>query len=394
MNKEKNNKNSFTQSWFYRWFVNNQLTAGLLNIFLILLIIFIFSKVSYVFSPIGKVIGVIMPTILVSIVLYYLIDPLVNYCESKFKINRMITIAVVFIIIIALIVWGVLSFVPVLQTQIDSLLSSWPRYWKSFQDFSGKIVNENNFVGSHLQEQIQQAGDYWGKKIAKQSGKIIPSTFNNLGSAVSIVTNIGMVLLTAPFILFFMLKDKEKFFNNFFDYVPTKFRASSKEVVSEISESLSAYIRGQITVAFWVGVMYFVGYLIIGQRYGLPLAIIAAVLNLIPYIGTPLALLPSLVIAIFTPGMLLKVIIVFIIEQTIETRVVSPLVLGNKMEMHPVTTIIVLLAAGSLFGVMGVLLGIPVYAILKIIFAKAFDWFKRRSNLYEESPEVVDEKED
>ncbi|GKQ43076.1 AI-2E family transporter [Companilactobacillus sp. RD055328] len=394
MEKEKNQKNSFKQSWFYRWFVNNKLTVGLLNIFLVLLIIFIFSKVSYVFSPIGQVLGIIMPTLLVSVVLYYLIDPLVNYCDDKFHINRVVTISVVFVIIFALLIWGILSFIPVLQSQIESMINHWPSYWDSFQNFLGKFLGDKNFSGSQLQEQLQDAGQYWGKKFTKQAGNIIPTTFNNLGSAVGIITNIGMVLLTAPFILFFMLKDKDKFFNNFFEYVPNKFRKSSKEVVTEISNSLSAYIRGQITVAFWVGVMYFIGYLIIGQRYGLPLAIIATVLNLIPYVGTPLALLPSLVIALFTPGMLLKVIIVFIIEQTIETRVVSPLVLGNKMQMHPVTTILVLLAAGSLFGVLGVLLGIPAYAILKIIFSKAFDWFKKRSNLYEESPEIIDEKED
>ncbi|MGR3741501.1 AI-2E family transporter [Companilactobacillus sp. DQM5] len=393
MDAKKNKKTSIKKSWFYKWFINNQFTVALLNIILALLIIFIFTKVSYVFSPIGKIFGVIMPTILVSIVLFYLIDPVVDYFENKFKVKRVITISVVFVIVFSLLVWGIVSFIPFLQSQIESLVKSWPRYWHTFQELSSKLTNKG-FNDSTLQEQLEQFNQYWGEKLSKGASKLIPTTFNNLSSAVGIITNIVMVLLTAPFILFFMLKDKEKFFDNFFEYVPTKFRKASKEIVSEISFSLSAYIRGQITVAFWVGVMFFVGYLIIGQKYGLPLAIMAALLNLIPYVGTPLAIIPSLIIALFTPGMLIKVVIVFIIEQTLETRVVSPLVLGNKMQMHPVTTIIVLLGAGSLFGVLGVLLGIPAYAVLKIIFVKIFKWIKENSNLYKESNEEIVKKED
>ncbi|MDO1605147.1 AI-2E family transporter [Lactobacillus sp. YT155] len=393
MENDKNIKNTFKQSWFYRWIVNNKFTVGLLNIFLVLLIIFIFTKVRYVFSPIGQVFGIIMPTILVSMVMFYLLQPLIDLCERKFHIHRVISISVVFVIIFSLLVWGIVSFIPLLQGQIASLIKNWPNYWESFSSFMNRYASKN-FAGSTLQEQLEQVNNYWGGKLQQTASSLIPTTLDNLTSAVGIITNIGMVLLTAPFILFFMLKDHERFFDNFFKFVPTKYREGSREITSEISQSLSAYIRGQITVAFWVGVMFFIGYLIIGQKYGLPLAIMAALLNLIPYIGTPLALIPSLIIALFTPGMFLKVIIVFIIEQTLETRLVSPLVLGNKMSMHPVTTIIVLLGAGSLFGVLGVLLGIPAYAVLKIIFMKVFDWLNRHSNLYEESTEEIVEKED
>src|SRR5699024_10385468 len=164
-------------------------------------------------------------------------------------------------------------------------------------------------------------------------------------------------------------------------------------MLSEISQALSSYITGQLTVAFWVAVMFFVGYLIIGQRYALILGIVAGILNLIPYIGSALALVPSLVIAAFiAPSMVLKVLIVFVVEQTIETRVISPIIVGNKMQMHPVTTILVLLVSAGMYGLVGMVAGIPIFAILKIIFTRFFNWFKRNSSWYDDDDPVENNK--
>ena len=143
---------------------------------------------------------------------------------------------------------------------------------------------------------------------------------------------------------------------------------------------------GQITVAFWVGVMFSLGYILIGLPYGVALAILAGFMNLIPYFGTPLAMIPVIVISIMTSGsMLIKVLIVFAIEQTIESRILSPWVMGNKMEMHPITTILLLIGASAVWGLWGVVFGIPIYAILKIIVSRVYNYYRRESKLFEEN---------
>lgn len=125
---------------------------------------------------------------------------------------------------------------------------------------------------------------------------------------------------------------------------------------------------GQVSVAVCVGIMFFIGYTIIGEPYGAALAICAGFLNLIPYFGTFIGLIPALIIALVTNlPMVAKVLVVFFIEQIIETRVISPLVVGNRLKMHPVTTIIVMLWAGSVWGLWGVIGGIPIYAVVKIL---------------------------
>lgn len=371
------------RSWFYKWFLNNQLTVVLINIFLVFLIIFLFSKISFVFKPINQVLGITMPPVILALVLYYLINPLINVLENKFHVNRIISITFVFIIILALLIWGVMSLIPFVQSQVDSLIKNWPQYWDSLNKSLQNMFSDPKL---HLvRQRLVETNASVTKSFEKSMDQILPQTMNNISSAVSVLTNVVVILMTAPFILFFMLKDDKKFKDSVIKFVPDRIKNSTGEMLTEISQSLSSYITGQLTVAFWVAVMFFVGYLIIGQRYALILGIVAGILNLIPYIGSTLALVPSLVIAAFiAPSMVLKVLIVFAVEQTIETRVISPIIVGNKMQMHPVTTILVLLVSAGMYGLVGMIAGIPIFAILKIICTRIFNWFKRNSSWYTE----------
>lgn len=145
----------------------------------------------------------------------------------------------------------------------------------------------------------------------------------------------------------------------------------------------SVPIFGKITVAVWVGIIYAIGYNIIGLPYGSALAVLAAFMLLIPYFGTFIALIPVLIIASITSwGMLINVLIVFAIEQTIETRFISPIIVGNKMKMHPITTILLLIGASAVWGLWGVIFGIPIYAVVKIVVSRSFNYFKSVSRFY------------
>jgi len=364
----------------------------LINVFLVFLIIYLFSKIKFVFDPVSQILGITMPPVILALVLYYLINPLINLLERKFHVNRIISITVVFIIILALLIWGVMSLIPFVQSQVDSLVKNWPQYWNSMNKSLQDMFSDPKL---HLvKKRLAETNSSVTKSFEKSMDQILPQTMNNLSSAVSVLTNVIVILMTAPFILFFMLKDDKKFKESIIKFMPNRVKKSVGDMLSEISQSLSSYITGQLTVAFWVAVMFFVGYLIIGQRYALILGIVAGILNLIPYVGSTLALIPSLVIAAFiAPSMVLKVLIVFIVEQTIETRAISPIIVGNKMQMHPVTTILVLLVSAGMYGLVGMVAGIPIFAILKIICTRFFNWFKRNSTWYTDE-ELIEDKEE
>jgi predicted PurR-regulated permease PerM len=186
---------------------------------------------------------------------------------------------------------------------------------------------------------------------------------------VSWVFSVAVSLITVPFILFYMLRDEKNFWKFIKYIIPHDKRAQIDEVLSDIDETIGEYIRGQITVSFLVGICLFIGYSIIGLDYAAILAIVAMFTNFIPYLGPFIAVVPALVVAItMSPGMILKMLIVTVVVQTIEGNLITPNIMGRNLEIHPLTIIVIPLFAGSLAGAVGVILAVPVYAVIKVIY--------------------------
>lgn len=378
---------------FKKWFLDNRFSIVLLNILLFFLIIWIFNKISFVLNPAWVFFSAILPPLLLAVIQYYVMNPVVDWFEKKFKVPRVVTILVLFLFVLIALIWIINILVPIAQNQINSLIKNWPNIWNDAVNAMQEALRDPRL--HEVKGSLQNMIDNTQKNLFKSGQSTINATIGNISSAVSIITMIVMTLLTAPFILFFMLKDGHHLRPYITKFAPEHWQSSFSQLLYDTNYALASYIRGQITVAFWVGVMFVVGYMIIGLPYGLALAILAGFMNLIPYFGTPLALIPVFVIAIMTSGsMVIKVLVVFLIEQAIETRILSPLVIGNKMEMHPVTTILLLIGASSVWGLWGVFFGIPIYAILKIIVSRVYNYYQRESEIFSETDAVSSTTED
>lgn len=378
--KQKSKK----ETLFKKWFLDNRFSIVLLNILLFFLVIWIFNKISFVLNPAWVFFSAILPPLLLAVIQYYVMNPVVDWFEKKFKVPRIVTILVLFLLVLIALIWIINILVPIAQNQLNSLIKNWPHIWNDAVNATQDALRDPRLheVKGSLNSMIDNAQ----KTLFKSGQSTINATIGNISSAVSIITMIVMTLLTAPVILFFMLKDGHQLRSYITKFAPENWQPSFSQLLYDINYALASYIRGQLTVAFWVGVMFVIGYLIIGLPYGLALAILAGVMNLIPYFGTPLALIPVFVIAIMTSGpMVIKVAIVFLIEQAIETRIISPLVMGNKMEMHPVTTILLLIGASCVWGLWGVIFGIPIYAVLKIIVSRVYNYYRRELEVFSET---------
>lgn len=368
-------------TWFWRWFLNNKVVTILLVSLLILLNILVFSKITYVFDPLKGFIEVIGLPLLMAGILYYLVNPLVDWIEMK-KVPRVGGILIIFVVIIALVVWGVTTLIPIIQEQTLSIIKNWPQYWESVVIQADALVRSDVF--SQFQEQLTDINQNIMSSISKQATNVVNSTVSGIGSVVGAVTNVFIALITMPFILFYLLKDGRDLPYHMMKFIPTKMRLNTYNLLSQINTQISQYIRGQLLVAFFVALMFWIGFAIVGLEYAVTLAVMAGFLNLIPYLGSFLAMVPVVIIAFVTsPVMLAKVLIVFAIEQMIEGRVIQPQILGSNLDIHPVTIIVVLLTSGKLFGIPGVILGIPGYAVLKVIFEHFFQWYQQHSGLYE-----------
>ncbi|MGM0217596.1 AI-2E family transporter [Enterococcus sp. AZ126] len=384
MEQEKNKEKRL--SWFWRWFLNNQVVTTLLIVLLNLLILFVFTKVSYLFKPLWQFIGVVGLPMIMAGILYYLMNPVVDYLEKK-QVPRVWSIIGLFIIVIALIIWGLVVIVPKIQEQTISFGNHFPQYIDTIDQKMQEILSDPFFA--QFRTQLEDMGDKLSSSLGDIIRNISTFTVQGLGSFVGAVATVVVAIITMPFILFYLLKDGKQLAPYLMKFLPNKMRKPTLKVLGEVNSQVSSYIRGQLTVAFAVAVMFILGFSFIGLDYAITLGITAGFLNLIPYLGSFLAMVPAVFLGIVGgPVLLVKVLVVFVIEQTIEGRVISPLVLGSQLDIHPVTILVVLLTSGKLFGVVGVILGIPVYAAVKVLITHIFEWYKDVSSLYHEEEEL------
>ncbi|TYA04360.1 AI-2E family transporter [Lactobacillus sp. CAB1-7] len=347
-----------------RWSAQ-RLIRILVVILLVLTIFFMGKQVDWLLDPVRQFFSIVGLPIILAGVLYYLLNPLVDWLEKRFRVRRTWTIIGLFIVVVALLALGIIAIIPTIRDQTLSIINDWPNYWKNASTEVNRWLNDPQL--SSIRDQLESWNTDLSKLVSGRFSKYLTGTVTSLTGVFSTVTTVIIGLITMPFILFYLLRDGHQLPKYMAKFVPTKARSGFLEVLSEINSQVSNYIRGQLTVAFFVAVMFAAG-----------------ILNLIPYLGSFLAMVPSVVIALVTsPWMLVQVLIVFVIEQTIEGRFISPLVLGSSLAIHPITILVVLLAAGKIFGLMGVIFGIPGYAILKVLWTHLFDWYRRSSGLYE-----------
>ncbi|MET3634714.1 AI-2E family transporter [Streptococcus porcorum] len=382
----------FTLSWFFKWFLNNQAVTVLMVSLLVFLNIFVLTKISFLFTPVLSFLAVIMLPVVISALLYYLLKPIVDLLE-KAGASRIVAITLVFIVLSGLLIWGVAVAVPSLVDQILTFADNLPSYLKEGEKQVNLLLKNNQF--NAIRPQLENMVNNFSSKAADYAETFSKSAVNWVGNVASLVTRVAVAIMISPFILFYLLRDSGKFKERFIEFLPTKIRQPSLRVLSNINAQLSSYVQGQVTVAIVVAILFSIMFSIIQLRYATTLAIIAGILNMVPYLGSFLAMIPAFILAMVAgPIMVIKVAVVFIIEQTIEGRFVTPLVIGSKLNIHPITILFVLLTAGSMFGVWGVFLAIPIYASVKVILSEIFTWYKAVSGLYVEDIEEVGEGND
>lgn len=350
------------------------------TLILIGLTIIIYNKISFVFHPLIVILSTVTPPVILAFIAYYLLNPVVNLLE-KVRIKRLWGIIIIIVVFTGIVTGVLMLTIPTIEQQIKELIANFPGYVDKISEGIQSFVNH-----SILENYYNEARE-WVEKNLGDIPSTVMSSFGNaidgIASFASTITTIVVSLVTFPFVLFFLLKDGERFRKYFLTLFPKKFRNDSANILHNMDTQVGSYIQGQIFVALCIGAMLLVGYLIIGLEYAIVLAIVAAVTSVVPYLGPVIAITPAIVIAVVTsPWMLLKLAVVWAVVQFSEGHFISPNVMGKTMQIHPLTIMFVLLIAGKLFGLVGVILGIPGYAIGKVIVQYVFTKLKIRYNYY------------
>ncbi|HCK0310238.1 TPA: AI-2E family transporter, partial [Listeria innocua] len=374
-----------TLTKFKQFFIENKFVLGLLIFLLVALDIYVLTKIAFIFDPLMVILKTVAAPIILAGISYYLFNPIIDWLEKK-KWKRGWAIALLYLVIIGLIILLFSFVIPAVKDQIVSLFKSFPGYWdqitQKFDEFSRSSLFDQ------IKDKLSTNMSDIMKTLSTKGTSVINSAITSIGSIVGTVTEVVLAIVTTPLVLFYLLKDGKKLPDFLLKMLPVNGRAHTRQVLGEANHQISSYIRGQIIVSLCIGILLFIGYLIIGLPYALTLAIIAACTSIVPYLGPAIAITPAIIIAIVTsPWLLIKLIIVWCVVQLLEGKFISPQVMGKTLKVHPITILFVILVAGNLFGILGVIFAVPGYAVLKVVVTHVFIWFKRVSGLYGEQPE-------
>lgn len=389
MEKDRSDERSnFFSTKFIRFIGGKNLFFTLIVLLLLACVIFMFQKVSFIFTPLKVLFEVVILPGVLAIIGYYLLRPILGLFE-RWRIPRVWGIFLLYIILIGIITLLVVLVYPFLRDQFTNLAQEFPGYFMAFTQNIAEFLN-NARLNEYL-DKVNLNYDSMVENFTTDMVETVKDTAANLAQGVasgitgfvSALTGIVLSLVTVPFILFYLLKDGKKLPSFIIKICPPRMRKEVTEILQDMDKQISSYIQGQILVSMCIGAMVTIGFLIIGMKYALLLGFLAMITSVVPYLGPVIAITPAVIIALVTsPFMLIKLAIVWTVVQLIEGKFISPQIMGKSLSIHPITIIFVLLTAGSLFGVPGVILGIPGYAILKVLVTHLFKLYKQRYNRY------------
>nr|WP_295970573.1 AI-2E family transporter [uncultured Bacillus sp.] len=353
----------------------------LLQILIIVSIIYISTKISFLFEPIGIFVTTLFFPIIISGFLYFLLNPFVSYLQ-RLKLPRTLAIIIIYVVIIGLIGLVIGNLIPVISKQVTAFVNDVPDYYNKTMKFLDTLSKTEQFKWIMTQDYISISNIV---NELKDFASTLPTRITESVSGLfGVVANIAVTIVTVPFLLFYMFKDGNKFPGMVAKFFPASYRNEGLKTLKETGDTLAAYIHGQVTVALFVGTLSFIGYLIIGLPYALVMSLIVAVTNIIPYVGPFLGGAPAVIIALFdSPTKAILVVVVITIAQQIEGNVLSPLILGKKLDTHPATIIILLLVAGNLAGILGMILAIPFYAVSKTIILNTVRFLRSKKSIHQ-----------
>lgn len=341
------------------------------GLILILIIIVLFGKIDYFIWPFQKFIITLFFPILIAGLLYYILRPIVQWLSRYMPLALSITL--IYLLFGALGYVAVKTAGPMIISQVSHLVEVVPERAESIADTSKTIIEERSPDFLSVDKIKDYATDYlesFSKNIS-----------NNAITIFSTITSALTIIVIVPFIVFYFLKDGHKLKPYLLRRIPQSVEAEGAKILADVDKTLSTYIVGQFIIAVADGAMMYIGYLIIGLENALIFAIFATLLTVIPFLGPFLGIIPALISSfLVSPFMALKVLILMIIVQQIEGHLITPQVMGKRLDIHPLTVIFLLLVAGSLYGFVGILIAIPAYSVLKVIFNNFVRFYKLRND--------------
>lgn len=348
------------------------------NILLLFLIIFMGSQISWFFTPFRVAFQTMFIPVVLSGFLFYLLRPFVDLLSKK--IPRGLSILIIYVLLTGILLFGLASLGPILQEQMISLTTNIPNILAGIEEWALEIDLFNR-ISQLLDEQFIDVDGYI-ETVTTTLNSMGRSLISGFSSIIGTVASTLLILVLLPILLFYLLKDSSNFQHSFVKLFNAEQQDEVKSILKEIDYTLSSYIQGQGIVCLFVGILCLIAFLLIGLDYALLLAVIAGVTNIIPYFGPWIGSVPAVMVALFTsPFVTLLTIAAVVIIQQIESNLIAPQVIGKKLNIHPLTIIFLILIAGQLIGLIGMILAVPFYATIRVLITHSIAILRLRTQV-------------
>lgn len=339
---------------------------------LALLIIYMFGKINFFIAPFQSFVYSIIFPLLFGGLLYYVLRPIVTMLE-KAKVPHIWAILLTFVIVLSALILFSSYTGSIIKMQFNDFAISLPYLYEKAEKTVDNLLKSNLLSYFDLSSiQTPDLADKISNFLQGAAKSIGKNTLNFIGA----ITNIGSILIILPIILFYFLKDGHKFMPSVVRFFPASQKDNMRKILGDIDYVLSNYIAGQLTVAFFIGLLMYIGYLIIGLKYSLILAIFAMITCIIPFFGPWIGIVPAILLSLAdNPFMAIKIFIVMMVVQQIDNNFISPQVMKKSMDIHPLTVILLLMGILPIFGFIGLIIVIPLYSAIKVTIKNIIEMY-------------------
>ncbi len=336
---------------------------------------------------VGWVIYLLAPILtpfVVSAVFAYLGDPVTDRLEER-GLSRTGAVIVVFSLLTLGAAIVLLILIPMLVEQIGRLAQQLPGMvslaLSKLQPWLAKL--ELSFDPSSFTEQVRSHLDEIGSFLGPVVGSL-GNVLGGLGRGGAAVLTLLMNLALIPVVTFYLLRDWDLLVERVHELIPRQWEPNVVRLASESDEVLGSFLRGQLSVMVALGLIYSIGLMLVGLDLALLIGMTAGLVSFVPYLGAIFGVVAAVLATLFQHGDMLHLVLVlavFGVGQMLEGMVLTPLLVGDRIGLHPVAVIFAVLAGGQLFGFVGVLIGLPVAAVANVMLRHAHERYLR-SRLY------------
>lgn len=326
----------------------------------------------------------IFQPLLLGLGIAYLLDPAVSWLERR-GLSRVLGTSLIAVLAILALAAIVLFLVPAIGDQLRTLLDRMPEYRERIRE---QVEPWLARLQARYPEEIAELQQKLAENLRENVPAVAAATWAWLGSFFGNVMDVVLFLLNLVFVpvfAFYLLVDWPRLKKGMSDLIPKPYRDLTHERLGEVDEAIASFLRGQLVIALILAAINATGLVLLDVPFGLALGIVAGLANMVPYMALVVGLAPALVLCWAEHQswpLLLGVVAVFGGAQLLEGTVLSPRILSRSVNLHPVWVLLAVIAGGSLFGFVGMLIAVPAAAAIQV-FVRHWVAMYKRSAIYD-----------